>query len=497
MKSLRIAFPALTLLSASLTLKAQEPWLNLYYSKGSDYKAYNMNEVSDITFNEEEGTMSVNFAGREPLTVSAGLLDHFTIGHAAPTLYITTNDYTDEIFSKEIYMSGTLRFEGRGLADSFELPMQIRGRGNSTWGYPKKPYRIKFEEKQRMLLPKKAKNFVLLANYIDPSFMRNTAAYLFGEVINMPWINHTYPVDVYFNDLYKGTYQLSEKTGFNNGSIDLKAADEANSILFEFDVNNPDEDEYPFSSAEYDSYNGYYMSVRIKDPDAPADEMARENWLEKWRDDFNSFMETVDSRNTEAIFNACDLETLVRYIMVFDLACNQELNHPKSVFTYKTDGDKYRFAPCWDFDWAFGYQPSYKRGQSNYWTWNGTVYESYENPLLGPAMENEHYSNDGFAGEFFYVLCNNQTFLKRFREVWDDFYANGREEFFRRFDAYAALLEPSAARQALNPSLLQKYQYNPTAVAELRQWLVNRIEFINSDPQMGLWDPEAEFTSER
>lgn len=500
MKLLRNILSVLTFFSVSIA-GAQEPWLHIYLENGSGYSTTKMDEVSSIGFDEENGTMTVNFNDGEPETFYASKIDHFTIGHNVPALYITTDEYVTEITSKEVYLTGTLNFDGRGLADSFEQAVNIRGRGNSTWSYPKKPYRLKFSEKQRMLLPKKAKNFVLLANYIDESFMRNAAAYIFGQVIEMPYINYVYPVDVYLNDIYKGTYTLTEKVGFNNGSVDLSKEDEPNSIMFEFDTNSADDDEFPFSSAEYDSQNGYYLPVRIKDPDAPEDETEQAEWFEKWQDDLNEFMGIVDSQDPDKIFAACDLESLVRYIMVFNIACNQELDHPKSVFMYKTEGGKYYFGPCWDFDWAYGYNPTYTKSDSsdsgNWWNWNTTTYPSYENPLLGPAKQQYVYDNDGFSGEFFHILCNNDTFLTRFREVWDDFYNNKRETFFAEFDAYAALLEPSAGLQSLDTSLYQSYQQYSTAVAELREWLVNRIEYINTDETMGLWNANDTFNSER
>lgn len=475
---------AAMLLAASLTAAAQDPWLHLYYPNGRDYQTFDMTRVLDITFDEAAGTMTVNPADGEPTEVFASALEQFRIGANVPALRITTNEYTTEVYSKEIYLDATINFEGRGIAEDFTSPVKIRGRGNSTWGYSKKPYRLKFEVKTRMLLPKKAKNFVLLANYIDPSMMRNFVAFKFGETIGMPWINHTVPVDVYFNDIYKGSYQLTEKVGFNNGSANIPAADEPNSIMFELDsYTNVTDDDHPFDSEFFDSTNGYYLPVRVKDPDAPVDETEMLAWREKWQNDFNQFMAIIDRGNVDEIFQACDMESLVRYVMVANIACNQELDHPKSVYLYKTEGGKYNFGPCWDFDWAFGYQPTYSKGSASNpwgnWGWGGTSYPSYENPLLGIGK------SDGPGGAFFHALCKHEQFLTRFREVWDDFYQNHRDEFWQAFDAYAEQLRPSANLQGLSRSSYQNFDSN---VTELRSWVENRMEFINTDANMGLWE---------
>ena len=377
---LRKLLATLAIIIASTSARAQDPWLHLYYPDGSNYQAFDMNEVLEINFDELTGTMTINGINGASKAFAKSL-DHFEINPNVAALFIDTdNADITEITSKVVYEDATLTFKGRGLQPDYSERVKIRGRGNSTWSYSKKPYRLKFSEKQRLLLPKKAKNFALLANYIDPSMMRNFVAFKFGQIIGMPWINHCEPVDVYLNGIYKGSYMITEKVGFNNGSVNLKAADEPNSIMLELDTNGHTDDDIYFESNYYDSDNGYYFPVIVKDPDAPEDPDEKETWINGWIADFDRFMEVVDSGSEDAIFEACDLESLVRFMMVFDICCNQEIDHPKSVFVYKTRGGKWNFGPCWDFDWAFGYSPTYSKGSNGWW---GQHYESYENNMLG------------------------------------------------------------------------------------------------------------------
>ena len=482
MNIIRKALASLLVVSG-LVAHAQDPWLHIYYPDGNSYQTFDMSEVLDITFDETTGSMIINTP--EGNTVAYGSsMDFFRIGPNVAALHINTDDSSvTEITSKTTYLDATINFLGRGWQDDFTQRVRIRGRGNSTWGYDKKPYRLKFDVKQRMLLPKKAKNFVLLANYIDESMMRNFVAFNFGQIIEMPWINYAEPVDVYLNNIYKGSYMLTEKVGFNNGSVDLPAVDEARSIMLELDNNAVKSDEIYWESGYFDSANGYFLPVKVKDPDAPVDPTEAKNWQQKWRDDFDSFLSTVDGGNESAIFQACDIESLVRYIMVFNICCNQEIDHPKSVYIYKTEGGKWYFGPCWDFDWAFGYSPTYSKGQTP-GSWNWEWYPTYENPLLG-FQTASNGANDGRAGVFFYKLCKPQAIQKRFKEVWDDFYNNRREAFWQAFDAYAESLRPSANAQGLTRG---QYKNFDTNVLTLRNWVENRIEYINSDPNKGLWE---------
>ena len=87
----------------------------------------------------------------------------------------------------------------------------MKGRGNSTWGYPKKPYRLKLNKKAEICGLGKAKNYVLLANHLDPTLMLNSVAFKIGRLLELPFTNHAIPVDVVLNGIYKGSYLLTEQ----------------------------------------------------------------------------------------------------------------------------------------------------------------------------------------------------------------------------------------------------------------------------------------------
>lgn len=85
-----------------------------------------------------------------------------------PTIYINTENYVP-IIDKEtkipasLYIDSSMseKFENLGTAES-PLELTIKGRGNASWLYHKKPYKIKFEKKQAPLGLTKSKHFALL-----------------------------------------------------------------------------------------------------------------------------------------------------------------------------------------------------------------------------------------------------------------------------------------------------------------------------------------------
>ena len=84
-----------------------------------------------------------------------------------------------KIKSKENYVDCTVSLSGTDGEYCFDkLDAGIRGRGNTTWRFfPKKPYRIKFDEKTSLFGEKKNKSWVLLAMYNDFSPVKDRLAF--------------------------------------------------------------------------------------------------------------------------------------------------------------------------------------------------------------------------------------------------------------------------------------------------------------------------------
>ena len=89
-----------------------------------------------------------------------------------PVVYIDTEG-GQAITSKEKYIDATIKIQGNAEYSSskvlYEGATEIRGRGNSTWSQPKKPYRLKLDKKADVFGMGKSKHWVLLANSPDDS----------------------------------------------------------------------------------------------------------------------------------------------------------------------------------------------------------------------------------------------------------------------------------------------------------------------------------------
>ena len=104
-----------------------------------------------------------------------------TYESSLPVVYFELDGNASKI-SKESYVDAQMRIVGNAVYGGggsllYDGPVSIKGRGNTTWKLPKKPYKIKLAKKTDLFGFGKNKHWVLLANYQDESLMRNKVAY--------------------------------------------------------------------------------------------------------------------------------------------------------------------------------------------------------------------------------------------------------------------------------------------------------------------------------
>ena len=100
-----------------------------------------------------------------------------------PVMVINTVDEAP-ILDKENYVTCSISVSNAKAEYCFnELSAGIRGRGNTTWNMPKKPYKVKFDSKIDLFGNGAAKKWTLIANYSDPSLIRKYLAYMIGSGI--------------------------------------------------------------------------------------------------------------------------------------------------------------------------------------------------------------------------------------------------------------------------------------------------------------------------
>ncbi len=140
-----------------------------------------------------------------------------------PVIYIDTKDgelppQNDK--SKKI--DGNMYIQNNEFANKpvYSGKITLQGRGNTTWQWEKKPYKIKLDAKTDLYGMGKSKKYALLANYQDESLLRNTTASLLSEELGLTTMQTVW-TDVILNGEYVGNYQLSEQVGIEKARVDM------------------------------------------------------------------------------------------------------------------------------------------------------------------------------------------------------------------------------------------------------------------------------------
>jgi len=160
------------------------------------------------------------------VTNSDGDVEEYTVDlmrfTGLPIIYLKTDDAV-AIDSKEDYVQGDTSLDGgRDFDNLDDLEMKIRGRGNSTWGlHPKKPFQMKLSDKAEFLGMPNDKKWLFLAEYSDKTMLRNKISFEMGYISNLDWTPQGRFAEVYINDEYNGTYNITQKVEESDNRVAL------------------------------------------------------------------------------------------------------------------------------------------------------------------------------------------------------------------------------------------------------------------------------------
>ncbi len=273
-----------------------------------------------------------------------------------PRVYINT-DGKAEIKDKVNYVTSTVRIEDldKYYTDdvTFEGRAGVRGRGNSTWGMEKKPYRIKLDSKASLLGMSNDKDWAVLANHTDKTLLRNITAFEISKIAEMSWTPTSYSVDFYLNDEYKGVYALTEhvKVSKERLNMDLvKSSDNSGEAvtggyLLELDFHYDEPYKFKTEIAR--------LPIMFKDPDEPTNDQY--NYVKDYFDKADRALYGDDFKDTEKGYRKyIDVESFINYYIVQELAKNVDGNMRGSCYLAIRRNGKIEAPLVWDFDIAFG-----------------------------------------------------------------------------------------------------------------------------------------------
>ncbi|GHU45682.1 hypothetical protein FACS1894120_0990 [Clostridia bacterium] len=269
-----------------------------------------------------------------------------------PAVYITTDSGKD-ITSKTKYVAGkfsmavpkTSRYEKVAQTD-----MTIKGRGNSTWAMPKKPYRIKFNKKISLLGLPKSKDWILLANHADRSLIRNTVAFEAARETGLGFVPTAIPVSLYVNGAYKGVYTLGDAVEVQPGRVELGSNDAKSKkdVGFLLEVGGAKKDTNAFKKEYF--HTNLLSYVLVHSPKYGNDlTPAQFKYIGGY------FMDAEKAiMNLDGYEDYIDVDSFVDFFLHTELFFNTDSTFYRSCYISKDPGGKLKMAAVWDFDSAIG-----------------------------------------------------------------------------------------------------------------------------------------------
>ena len=239
----------------------------------------------------------------------------------------------------------------------------IRHRGNTSRDYPKKPFALKFKDKKSVLGMPAHKRWVLLANWLDHSMIRNTVAFDIAQVVEyawrqsggkigegIPWSVHGQNVELVVADKdgnyhHVGNYLLCEQIKIDENRLNItseKGADTGSDYTqygYLLEVDNTYDEIDKFKTSK---------SVPFMFKDEVSDKILNDVKTKVQRIETNLYKGT--DAGFEAAFNELDINSVIDQMLIWELAMNREYGDPKSVYMYIDKDGKLSAGPVWDFD---------------------------------------------------------------------------------------------------------------------------------------------------
>lgn len=365
-----------------------------------------------------------------------------------PVIYVNT---PSPIVSKDDWVKKcSMQIVNAGDDNAIYEKVQIKGRGNSTWGQPKKPYAIKLDQGAEVLGMPSHKRWCLLADYFDPSLVRNNLAYWIGrEISTLDWSPRTQEVELVINGKFNGTYLLCEQIKIDENRVNV--GDDG--FIMEIDARASSDTD------PYFSVSNIAQPVAVKDYD---EEDGSIDYIKDFINRADALLFSANYLDPETGWKSMiDMDSFVEWYLIKEITKDNDAIFWSSCYMNLKRGEKLKMGPLWDFDISMG----------NYFEEGGTP--NANNPE-GFYIQNVRWYQRMFTDPDFVAL------VKQRFEV----YYNSKDKIFEQIDKIETKTHDSYAgeidlwRSSYSSSL---YDYRKARIDYLKQWLTQRFDWLKSE----------------
>ena len=245
------------------------------------------------------------------------------------------------------------------IAADLELEF-FRGRGNSTWMMEKKAFKLKLASSKGLLGMGKNKHWVLLANAMDKSLLRNRIVNYMANQLGLEFTPKSLPVDFMVNGEYIGSYVLSEdvRTGKTRVDINVPGTE---------DISEPEItggyllDLFPYYGEPEGNIIVTEQGVRFgmedpifesDDPEESVNPIEQYQYISEYLQKTENaiFGDSFEDEDGVPYSDYLDTVSAARYWWIQEFTMNGDAFITPSNYLYKKRNGKLFFGPVWDFD---------------------------------------------------------------------------------------------------------------------------------------------------
>ena len=410
----------------------------------------------------------------------------------------------------EIITEGQVLFQEADGTVSCEGELtHLKGRGNNSFSYAKKPYEFKLAKKADLCGMGKARTWILLANYLDVSLLRNQIILDISREIGLPYAVECRQVDVWQNGIYNGLYLMTEKIQINKNRINITDLEEKMEAVNDQPLDSykrfnredgflPIMRGYRIPNDPEDITGGYIatiekphrlkdskhpgirtkknLSVRIKEPTNPS--AAEIDYFGNLINDMHNAVLAEDGINPETgkhYSEYLDVTSFARKFLVEEFCKNYDATGGSQHFFKDSDRvDPLLYAgPSWDYDLSFGNMAD--RGAS----------ASKDYLLILRVGSINFYSQIGKHADFMAAVAQNwrEVFRPAAAILMGETPASGKSPLCSLDDYYEALKD-SAVMNSVRWGKGTKVNKEAgtdfdSGVKALKSWIRRRIDYLD------------------
>ena len=337
-----------------------------------------------------------------------------------------------------------------GRIDYYSEESILKGRGNATWGYDKRPYSLTLPADSDLLDMGAATNWILLANAYDETNLNNKLVLEIASRVGLEWTPESKWIDVYLNGEYNGLYLLAEKVEIHENRLHIDPA--SGDFLCKIDLND-----------RWDTLRNPFLTASGRTVEISSPEKLTKSETDRIKQLVNQMEQNVLSDKNLQNSTIIDLDSWVCRYLIDEISGNIDSDMASSYF-YCSNGVFFS-GPIWDYDKVLG---NCSRNQE---------------PCAFIARNFQKSS--AFLSPYYSTLYDNESFFSRIQDIYlTEFRPVLQQMLESEIDIYAEYINKSAQMNSLRwrtmYDTLQSWEQNAVHTPMgIKQWLSRRIDFLD------------------